>query len=147
MNTLELILDRKWKKKDYTIGNLSINDEFFCNILEDTCRGLQQNMPLSELQAKKIYGKTAIPAGRYEIVITHSNRFQRPLPLLLNVPAFEGIRIHAGNAAKDTHGCLLPGKNVAVGKVLHSRPTTAKLIKHINDAISNGKKVFITIKE
>ncbi|MGL4440598.1 MAG: DUF5675 family protein, partial [Bosea sp. (in: a-proteobacteria)] len=71
---------------------------FICFVLEDRVRA-----------GPKVAAETAIPAGRYEIVITQSKRFQKPLPLLLNVPGFSGIRIHAGNNREHTEGCLLPG--------------------------------------
>ena len=103
-NSLALTLIRKIKTDKSTIGELFINGEFQCYILEDTDRGLYQDMPLQELLSKKIYGETAIPTGTYEVVISFSNRFKKYLPLLLNVPGYEGIRIHPGNYAKDTLG-------------------------------------------
>lgn len=92
---MELELKRTKKGKDYTAGQLSINNQFFCWTLEDLERD------------KKIPGETAIPKGRYEIVLNMSNRFKTYMPLLLNVPGFEGIRIHTGNTKADTEGCIL----------------------------------------
>src|SRR5688572_3782840 len=118
---MELELIRSTKTNRSTIGELAVNGVFECFILEDKDRGLQQNMPVSELMEKKIRTKTAIPSGRYEIVVSFSNRFQKMLPLLLDVPVFEGIRIHPGNTDTDTEGCLLPGKSKSQDMVGSSR--------------------------
>lgn len=85
-----------------TEGKLFINGRFECYTLEDKDRGLEKG-------GKKVYGETAIPRGAYELKLTHSNRFNKILPLLENVPGFTGIRIHAGNFSKDTEGCILVG--------------------------------------
>ena len=107
---MEVRIDRAWKKDGYTISRLYVNGELFgCNTLEDADRGLSQSMDLDEIKKKKVYGQTAIPCGSYECVYTYSNRFKKMLPLLLNVKGFEGIRIHSGNSAKDTLGCILVG--------------------------------------
>ena len=90
----------------------------------------------------RVYGETAIPSGKYEVCITMSSRFRCPLPLLVNVPGYEGVRIHAGNTARDTHGCLLPGKNDRVGQVSNSRATMAALQKQIEEAIYQNSKVY-----
>ncbi len=95
---MNLKLLRKTFTEESTIGVLSVNGTAECFTLEDKVR------------AVKIPGKTAIPAGIYEVTITFSDRFQKPLPLLLNVPNFAGIRIHPGNTAADTEGCILVGK-------------------------------------
>ncbi|WP_455763299.1 DUF5675 family protein [Prevotella disiens] len=146
MKDLNILLHRKWCRPNYIIGNLYLNGVFFSNTLEDKDRGLKQSMPLDEIEQCKVYGQTAIPSGRYEVRITYSNRFKRPLPLLLNVPGFEGIRIHAGNTPKDTLGCILVGKNDRIGQVRHSRTIMAKLQQQIDSTILNGGKVFIDIK-
>lgn len=147
MRELNLRIERRWKKKSYTIGNLYIDNVLFSNVLEDPVRGLRQDMTLEEIKKLKVYGETAIPSGRYEVRITMSSRFGRLLPLLLNVPGYEGIRIHPGNTARDTHGCILPGKNDRVGQVSNTRATMAVLQKRIEEAIAQGKKVFIQIND
>lgn len=144
---MEIKIDRAWKRDGYTISRLYVNDELFgCNTLEDTDRGLRQDMNLSEIKSKKVYGETAIPCGRYECVYTYSNRFKKMLPLLLNVPGFEGIRIHSGNSAKDTLGCILVGKNDKKGLVSNSRFWTDKLIQTMKVAWDRKEKVTIKIE-
>jgi hypothetical protein len=97
---MKLKLLRDKSSDDTTIGKLYIDGEFFCYSLEDKVR------------EKKVYGVSAIPIGTYKIVITWSPRFKRQLPLLVDVPGFDGIRIHPGNTHKDTEGCILVGEYV-----------------------------------
>jgi len=101
-----------------TIGDLYADGVFLCHCLEDVVR------PVDE---PKVYGKTAIPYGRYRVVLTMSNRFKVILPLLVDVPGFAGVRIHSGNTAADTDGCLLPGLSKGVDFVGNSRAAMAKL--------------------
>lgn len=137
-------LHRKWRKSDYSIGILSIDGERVCETIEDTDRGLSQTDSLETIKEKKIKGKTAIPIGTYEIKITYSPRFKKNLPLLLNVPGYDGVRIHPGNTAEDTEGCIPCGKNTEVGKVTNSRFWTGKVIEAIEKALKSGR-VFINI--
>lgn len=143
---MEILVKREYKKKDYTIGKMYINGEYFCDTLEDTDRGLTQIMTLSEIKEVKEYGNTAIPTGRYPTAYTYSARFKKHLPLLLNVPAFEGVRIHSGNTHKDTEGCILLGENKAVGKVLNSRKTMDEFLRILKPAIEACEDIWITIK-
>lgn len=135
---MELILKRIAKKKSYTIGRLYIETEYFCDTLEPTWRDYKHG-------ARKIMGCSAIPEGRYAVVITWSAKLEAWLPLLLHVPNFEGIRIHAGNTAQDTAGCILVGQNREVGKVLNSRTWLKKLKAKIVEAKENGEPVHITV--
>ena len=140
-------IDRTWKKDGYTISRLYVNGELFgCNTLEDTDRGLRQDMQLEEIKKKKVYGQTAIPRGSYECVYTYSNRFKKMLPLLKDVPGFDGIRIHSGNSAKDTEGCILVGLNLKKGMVLNSREWTNKLVSKMKEAWNRKERVIIVIK-
>jgi hypothetical protein len=130
---MELLLQRNHGTTGYTAGRLY---QLECFTLEDQER------------AQKIPGKTAIPAGRYEVIVDFSNRFQRPLPLLLNVPGFTGIRIHPGNTANDTEGCILVGAddgNPNDAWLGHSREAFNSLFAKIQTAIAAGQKVWITI--
>ena len=142
---MEILLQRVAKKDKYTIGKLYINDQYFCDTLEDTDRGLTQSMTEQQIKSKKVYGETAIPTGIYRIVISYSNRFKKQMPLLLNVPGFSGIRIHTGNTEKDSLGCILVGKNKAVGKVLESKDTYNKLFSILQKA-NEKETIKIIIK-
>lgn len=142
---MEILLQRIAKKAKYTIGKLYINDQYFCDTLEDTDRSLTQSMTEQQIKSKKVYGETAIPTGTYRIIISYSNRFKKQMPLLLNVPGFSGIRIHTGNTEKDSLGCILVGKNKAVGKVLESRDTYSKLFSILQKA-DKKEIIKITIK-
>lgn len=142
---MNIILNRIAKKAKYTIGKLYINDQYFCDTLEDTDRGLTQSMTEQQIGSKKVYGETSIPTGTYRIIISYSNKFKKQMPLLLNVPGFAGIRIHSGNTEKDSLGCILVGKNKAVGKVLESRDTYSKLFSILQEA-NKKETIKITIK-
>ena len=142
---MNIILNRIAKKAKYTIGKLYINDKYFCDTLEDTDRGLTQSMTEQQIVSKKVYGETAIPTGTYRIIISYSNKFKKQMPLLLNVPGFAGIRIHSGNTEKDSLGCILVGKNKAVGKVLESRDTYSKLFSILQEK-KKKETIKITIK-
>jgi len=115
---MKLKLERIYKAPTYTIGKLYIDGAYFCDTLEDVVRP----------NGIKVYGKTAIPAGEYKVILNMSNRFKQIMPLLLNVPGFEGIRIHAGNTDADTNGCLLVGKNTVKAKITESRVTYQNLM-------------------
>jgi hypothetical protein len=115
---MELSLIRDIFAPQRTLGVLYVDGIKECYICEDMVRP----------KGEKIYGQTAIPEGRYEIKITMSNRFKRELPLLLNVPNFEGIRIHSGNHEGHTEGCLLPGKTRNASGVFSSVIATNNLI-------------------
>ena len=141
---MKLILKRIALKPTYTIGKLYIDDNYFCDTLEDTVRDLNKDGKFDNGE-KKIKGKTAIPYGTYEIKWTYSPRFKKYTPQLMNVPSFEGIRIHSGNSSDHTEGCLLLGENKKVGMVLNSKATIAKFYPIINDACAKGK-VTIEIK-
>ena len=152
---MELILKRIAKRKTYTIGRLYIRqqvmdeylpgteDLYFCDTLEPTWRDYANG-------AYKVKGRSAIPEGRYAVVISFSPKFKQWLPILLGGPEFnrkwQGIRIHAGNTAKDTEGCILVGQNREVGKVLDSRKWLYELKQKIVEAKANGEAVWLTIK-
>lgn len=141
---MELLLQRIARKEKYTIGRLFINGEYFCDTIEDTDRGLSQQLPASVNASKKKKGITAIPTGKYRITLdVASPRFAKRkqyafcdgrLPRLINVPAFDGVLIHIGNTANDTEGCILVGQNKAVGKVLNSTTTFIRLYDRLQEA-------------
>ena len=148
---MELILKRIAKRKTYTIGRLYIReqvmdeylpgyeDRYFCDTLEPTWRDYEHG-------AYKVKGRSAIPEGRYAVVISWSPKLKAWLPILLGVPKFEGIRIHAGNTARDTAGCILVGKNKLVGQVVDSRIWLHRLKQKIVEAKDRGEAVWITVK-
>lgn len=143
---MEIQVNRIAKKDGYTIGRMSLNGVYFCDTLEDTDRGLNVTMSVDEVLAKKIKAQTAIPTGKYDVILTFSPRFKRVLPLLLSVKGYEGIRIHAGNTAeKDTEGCLLVGENKAKGQVINSRATLEKLMSVLLECEKRKEKISITI--
>jgi len=119
----EMLLKRRWYSDRSTIGALTLGD-FSCFTLEDRVRE----------PGVKVQDKTAIPAGRYRVVVDFSQRFQRRMPLLLDVPMFTGIRIHSGNTAQDTRGCILVGEWRAPDWVGDSRRAFADLFFLINTA-------------
>lgn len=129
-----LVLQRKWATDKSTIGELSLGSKRLCFILEDVVRPV------------KIKGKTAIPAGKYKVIVTPSNRFKRELPLLLNVPNYEGVRIHPGNSAEDTEGCLLPGLERSTDRVLASRVAFDHLFSTLRVLLKQGE-VWLEIRE
>ena len=135
---MELTLNRIFLGSSATIGELLVNDKHLCDTLEDRVRP----------EGEKVYGKTAIPEGTYEVKLTHSPRFKKILPEILNVPNFSGIRIHTGNSSKDTEGCILVGtwdgeKEDWVG---NSRIAFDELMALLEEATNNKGKVTITVK-
>lgn len=144
-NTMELYLKREIFTEESTIGSLSIDGQFECYILEDCDRGLSDEMELSEIVARKVYGKTAIPYGRYQVDWTLSNRFKIMMPIVLNVKGYEGIRIHKGNTEIDSLGCLLCGRKRANNMITESTFATNQLYNKIHTAKSRGQKIYITI--
>ena len=112
---MDIQVNRIARRDGYTIGRMSLNEIYFCDTLEDTDRGLNSTMSVDKILAKKIKAQTAIPTGKYDVILTFSPRFKRVLPLLLNVPGYQYIRVHNGNRPDSTEGCLLVGEN---GKLL-----------------------------
>lgn len=135
---MELTLNRIFLGSSATIGELLINDKHLCDTLEDRVRP----------EGEKVYGKTAIPEGTYEVKLTHSPKFKKILPEILNVPNFSGIRIHTGNSSKDTEGCILVGtwdgeKEDWVGS---SKIAFDELMTLLEEATNNKEKITITVK-
>ena len=158
---MELILTRIAKRRAYTIGRLSIleriDDEYlagekktyFCDTLEPPVMEMKTSLPKEDVLRSPMKAEAlkpfAIPEGRYPVVITWSPKFKMWLPLLLGVPMFSGIRIHAGNTAADTAGCILVGENLKKGMVLNSRIWLKRLKEKIVEAKARGEGVWITI--
>ena len=134
---MELILTRTTRRRGYTEGVLTDeNGKHLADTLEPQWRALARG-------EKKVAGKTAIPEGTYDVVVTMSPRFGTYLPLLIGVPGFEGIRMHAGNNAEmDSKGCRLLGERNAPGMIINSRVTLRRII----DMMMRERKICITIK-
>lgn len=154
---MELLIDRKWKKQSYTMSNLYIDGKWFCNVLEDADRNLDDSMSEDMIKLLKIPSITAIPRGTYEITLdVVSPKFSRydfykevcdgKLPRLKNVKGFDGILIHAGNTDKDSSGCLLVGQNKVKGQVLNSKETFKHLYQLLQDRKNKGEKITIKIE-
>ena len=111
-----------------TIGSLYVNDVFFCYTLEDKDRGLDQSQSLIMIQAKKLFGITAIPYGNYPLIVNKSPKFGRLLPRLQGIKGFDGVLIHRGNSAEHSHGCILVGYKKGVDCIMESTKAEADLI-------------------
>lgn len=139
---MEIAAKRRPSFQGATLGEMFIEDVHECYTLEDEVR-----------DGDKVYGKTAIPAGRYKVIINRSNRFSRLaghdvfLPLLLDVPGFEGVRIHSGNKHEDTEGCILVGQAIGIDNatITYSRAAMDELQPKIQDALNRGEEVWLTI--
>lgn len=125
-----ITVKRLYKGNNCIIGELLVDGIFECFTLEDLEREV------------KIKGETAIPKGTYKIIINESNRFKKQLPLLLNVPNFEGVRIHSGNTNHDTEGCILVGQSRNKNYIGQSRKAFDKLFKKMQKA----KDITISIQ-
>ena len=124
---MKLTLQRYLFAEDYTMGLLFIDGVYFCDTIEDKYRG-------QDLKGKKVYGETCIPYGVYDVKITYSPKYKKDMPQILDVPYFTGVRIHSGNTAKDSSGCVIVGIKNENGKVLESRKTYNTLIKRLETA-------------
>ena len=153
---MELKIDRKYKKHAYTISNLYIDNKWFCNVLEDADRGLDDTMSIDRILELKKPNITAIPRGTYEITLDvispkyskvqfYKNICNGKVPRLKNVKGFDGILIHAGNTDKDVSGCLLVGINKVKGQVINSKDTFKSLYKLLKESEDKGEKIMIKI--
>lgn len=156
---LRLIRNSYESAAGYTLGRLFVDEGgFLCWVLEPENRGLHQDMPLAQIKAKKVKGKTAIPAGRYRIKVKVSPSFKgkwyaQPFvgkfPYLQDVPGFDGVMIHPGNTAEDTAGCLLPGElQLGIkGRVFNSVLAWQDLMNfYIWPAYQRKEEIWITIE-
>jgi hypothetical protein len=141
---MEIKVIRKTFTNESTIGELSINGKFFCYTLEDFDRDINKDGDLDDAGEAKVYGLTAIPKGTYKVILSFSNRFQKYLPEVLNVKGFEGIRIHAGNKAADSHGCILLGATKSNNFVGASVATMTKFMAELKK-VEKTEKITLTI--
>lgn len=142
---LHLTLIRKYRKETYTIGQLYENGAFLCNTIEDKDRGLNNNMSASAILKIKKTNETAIPTGTYKLVVSESPKFKRELIEIVGVPGFVGVRVHRGNTAQDSAGCVIPGINSEKGKVTDSTKYEEILTKKVKTAIAKNEECYLTI--
>jgi hypothetical protein len=147
---MKWILKRIARKKGYTIGKLYLrppregagrreqDDRYICDTMEPQWRDLKHG-------EEKVNGETAIPEGTYAVAITRSEHFHEYLPIVLGVPHFSGIRIHAGNSPADTRGCILVGENKQKGRLLNSREALL-IIKSLSNSRAEGEGIKIEIQ-
>ena len=139
---MDLLVQREPSTLTSTPGTLSVNGSFECFTLEDLVREVH-GQPVATW---KVADKTAIPVGTYTVTIDFSNRFQRSMPLIKDVSGFDGIRIHSGNTAADTDGCILLGTTRSgPDNVSGSRDAYAGFFPKLQAAISRREPVTITI--
>lgn len=136
---MEIILNRDFFNEKCTLGKLYVDGKFECHTLEDFDRKVESG-------GVKISGKTAIPRGRYQVIISYSNRFKKTLPLIVNVPQFSGVRIHSGNFASETDGCVLVGNKRGDSCVSGSRIAMDRLMNIIELAEEEGEEIWIKIQ-
>ena len=136
---MKIEVNRIFKASTYTIGELSVNDNYLCDTLEDRVRP----------EGEKAYGETAIPTGTYTVILSYSNRFKKVMPEIQNVPNFTGVRIHCGNSSKDTEGCLLVGKwdGKTENWISDSKNSYNKLYPLLEEAFNKKENITITIKD
>lgn len=157
---MEVLVYRKWPKAGYCIGRLYINGQLICNSLEDEDRGLSDSMDERTIRNRKIFGKTAIPRGRYTIDMeTVSPKFskkqfymevcQGKLPRIKNIKGFEGILLHVADGPKGAdllEGCIGVGLNKEVGQLCDGKETFKKIYALMKEAHNKGETIYITIE-
>jgi hypothetical protein len=131
---MHMTLKRQGCTAKSTPGTLHVEGEFECYTLEDVVR------------PEKVAGCTAIPAGTYHVMINQSARFKRPLPLLLDVPGFSGVRIHPGNTDKDTEGCILVGDSPSADFLGNSRVAFDRLFAKLKAEYDAGGRITLSIE-
>jgi hypothetical protein len=141
---MEWTLRREPTAEHGTFGALYIGAGFECYTLEDPVRA--DPVPETAANEAKIPGRTAIPPGRYEIVLTWSPKFQRVMPELKGVPGYTGVRIHPGNSHRDTAGCILPGKSRLEARLGYSQEAFNALFAKLSDTLAAGERVWISIE-
>lgn len=150
---MKLVLKRINNQDNYCEGKLYIDGIYQCDVIEDVDRGLTNEMSVTEIQSKKVYGETAIPKGTYQITLdVVSPKFkdrswatfcEGKLPRLLDVPGFEGVLIHTGNEASNSLGCLLVGQKTKDGWISNSTQTFKDLYYKLKQATD---QITITIE-
>ena len=151
---MKLKVWRKWPKTGYCIGIFYVSGARLSNSLEDEDRGLEQKMPVGKINQLKIKGRTAIPKGTYQVVLSVSPKFSNRawakkygglVPEILKVKGYSGVRIHPANTADQVEGCIAPGDNTAVGKVTNSTKRYYELMDKLVPAWEKGEEITLEI--
>lgn len=142
---MDIVVKRFLLDKKFTVANLYIDKKFCCNTIEDRDRNLNYLMSVDDILSKKVYSETAIPTGIYKVIIDYSNKYKRNMPHILNVKGFDAIRIHSGNFATDSCGCLLCGEFNGKDAVVNSREITKGLQNLIQKAIDEKEEVTLIL--
>lgn len=132
---MDMTLIREGSANGRTFGSLAVGGAFECYTMEDEVRPTGEKVP----------GRTAIPAGRYQVQLTHSPRFGKIMPLVCDVPGFEGIRIHVGNTEADTEGCILVGLVRGPGAIYQSAQAFHVLVLKLDAAVEASEEVWLTV--
>lgn len=152
---MKLNLKRTARKETYTIGKLYVDGIKLCDTLEDKDRGLKSSMSVEEIRTKKVYGQTAIPTGKYNVILSISQKFSSrswarqyggKIPEILNVKGFNGIRIHPLNTAADSLGCIGVGINDTVGRISQSQRFFSKLMEKLIAATNHGEQITLEVE-
>lgn len=143
---MEIKVVRRYRAPGYTIGTMFVDGKRFSDTMEDRDRDANRDGDLNDAGEAKVYAQTAIPYGRYPVVLSYAPKFKRALPWVQNVPHFEGVMIHRGATADDSAGCILVGENKVVGKVINSPMYEQRLVKLLADAKTRGEKVWLTVE-
>lgn len=154
---MKIKVERKARKSRYTIGKVYVDGKYFCDSLEDTDRGVSQDMPFTSTggsagywmdggkRVEKVYGKTAIPTGKYAACSYYWPKFGCYVVQLLRVPGFLGILMHNGTTEDNTEGCILLGKNNVVGRLDSSRLYMDALAARVMAAEKRGEGVEVEV--
>jgi len=148
---LEIRIDRGWRKENYTVSRVFVDGvrfgdgKHYCNALEDKDRGLTSDMSVDEIVRRKVYGKTAIPAGRYKVTMSWSPRFRKMMPHVEAVKGFTGIRLHPLNTAEQSEGCIGFGANDRVGWISQSKYWTGMITDMIETTLKSGHEVWLQV--
>jgi hypothetical protein len=142
---INLLLERFYLGTKYTVGRLAVDGMYLCDTIEDIVRDLNKDGDLDDTGEGKIPKYTAIPFGRYRVLVTRSPKFKRDLPEILDVHNFTSIRMHAGNSADDTEGCVLVGENKIKGHLVRSRYWETQLVERLKHYLIYGHIIYINI--
>lgn len=153
---MKIELTRIYNCPTYSIGRIRVDNKYICDTVEDTDRGLDQNMPLSEIKKKKVYKQTAIPTGTYQVTLNvqspkfaqykyYKQKCKGYVPRILLVPGYDGILIHCGSSAASSAGCIIVGFNTIKGRVTNSQAAWEELYAILKAASDRNEKITITI--